>query len=330
MPVKFDWKQGPRCPQKLVEPGGAVIGNLAYLFNGYRSIDMVSNRCHVFDLAAKQWVDQFATPPDMPQTHMGVTTDGQRFIFTVGGQCGAQCSPCTDRCYAFDTLNRTWERLPNLPEPRYLGVVRFWDGRIHVVGGSRPDRCTPVSEHWSVGVKGGQATEPKWRAEIEIPRGGIHRGGATVNNQLYVLGGSEGDVRPIPGDEQFRCDWNTPAEFYHGEVYRLGPGGQQWTRLANLPLAIAHNDTSTIAIGDSFLIFGGTTDRTKCTDTVLRYKTSTDRWDVAGYLPYHMKSSFVAYFSGEIFLLNGQRSVSPEDHRAGKVLDTVWIAKYPT
>ena len=330
MPLRFDWRRGPRCPQPLVEPGGAVIGNLAYLFNGFQSIDKVSNCCHVFDLARKEWVDQFATPPDMPQTHMGMTTDGARHIFSIGGQWGAQCSPCTDRCYVYDTLSRTWERLPNLPEPRYLGVAQFWSGRVHIIGGSRPDRCTPVGEHWSLGIKNGRASEPGWREEIAIPRGGIHRGAVLVNNSLYVLGGTEGDVKPVPGDEHFRCDWNTPPELFHGEVYRLDARGQEWVRLADLPLAIAHSDASTIAIGDCILLFGGTTSRVKCTDTVLRYRIPSGRWEVIGYLPYHMKSSFVVSFGEEIFLLTGQRSVSPDDQRAGKVLDTVWVANYPT
>jgi len=329
LPVRFVWRLGPRCPQKLVEPGGVVIGNLAYLFNGFQSIDKVSNCCHVFDLAGKKWVDQFVTPADMPQSHMGMTTEGDRYIFSLGGQWGAECSPCTERCYVYDTLSRTWERLPNLPEPRYLGVTAFWNGRIHVVGGSQPDRCTPVPEHWSLAVRDGRSLEPAWRREIAIPRGGIHRGAVLVNNSLYVLGGTEGDVKPVPGDAQFRCDWDTPPELFHGEVYRLDAGGLDWIRLADMPLAIAHNDASTIAVGDCILVFGGTASRVKCTDTVLRYKISTNKWDVAGYLPYHMKSSFVAWFAGEIFLLTGQRSISPEDHRAGKVLDTVWIAKYP-
>lgn len=329
LPVDFKWRPGLRCPQKLVEAGGAVIGKRAYIFNGFESIDKVANHCHVFDLGTKKWVDQFATPADMPQTHMGMATDGERFIFSIGGQWGAQCSPCTNRCDVYDAVGRAWGRLPDLPEPRYLSIAQFWNGRIHVVGGSKPDRCTPVREHWSLAVKAGCAVEPAWREEVAIPRGGIHRGAVIVNNSLYVLGGTEGDVKPIPSDAQFRCDWNKPPELFHGEVYRLDAGGHEWVRLADMPLAIAHNDASTIAIEDSILIFGGTTSRVKCTDTVLRYQISADTWDVVGYLPYHMKSSFVACSAGEIFLLTGQRSISPEDHRAGKILDSVWMGKYP-
>lgn len=330
LPVDFEWKQGPRCPRKLVEAGGAVIGNLVYLFNGFESIDSVANHGHVFDLEKRKWIEAFATPPDMPQTHMGVTSDGERFIFSAGGQWGAQCSPCTNRCYVYDTVERTWGRLPGLPEARYLGVAQFWNGRIHVIGGSRPDRCTPVCEHWSLGISAGRAIESEWRKEPAIPRGGIHRGAALVNNQLHVFGGTEGDVKPIPGDARFRCDWNTPPELFHGEVYRLASLNDRWKRCADLPSPIAHNDHSTLCMGGSVLIFGGNANRMQCTDTVLRYQASTDEWDVMGYLPYHMKSSFVANFAGQIFLLTGQRSVSAQDLRPGKILDTVWMAKYPT
>ena len=330
MPVDFRWRQGPRCPEKLVEANGAVIGKRAYLLNGYKSIDAVSNCVHVFDLEAKQWVQHFATPPDMPQTHLGVATDGNRYLFTMGGQWGAQCSPCTNRCYVYDVRDQAWGRLPDLPEPRYLSVAHFWRGRIHVVGGSRPDRNTPVGEHWSLGIQEGRAVEAAWRQEVAIPRGGIHRGSVLVEDRLYVVGGNEGDVKPIPGDAQFRCDWNTPAELYHEEVYRLDPGAGEWTRLADMPLKIAHNDTSTISHEDTILVLGGNTARLECTDTILRYKISTNTWDVAGYVPYHLRSSFVTWFAGEIFMFTGQRSVSPENHAPGKALDTVWIANYPT
>jgi hypothetical protein len=325
----FRWKQGPRCPKRRVEGGGVVIGQRVYLFGGYESIDRVHNRCDVFALKARKWIGHFPTPDDAPQTHVGITTDGERYIYTVGGQFGPQCSPCTDRCYVYDTQEQSWANLPPLPKPRYVGVVQYWSGRVHAAGGSMPDRYTPAKDHWSIGVKEGRATESRWQEEPPIPRGGIHRGSALVRNRLYVVGGTEGDVKPYPNDPGFACDWNTPPESFHGELYRLEPGAQAWVKLPDMPVKLGHLDTTTVAVGDYLLTFGGNVARHKCTDIVMRYDTRIDRWETIGHLPYHMKSSFVVYQDNWLYLMTGQRSVSVKNQRPGEVLNTVWMARYP-
>lgn len=43
------------------------------------------------------------------------------------------------------------------------------------MGGGKENRHTPALEHWSLGVKDGEALEKEWRPEIPIPRGGPHR-----------------------------------------------------------------------------------------------------------------------------------------------------------
>lgn len=43
------------------------------------------------------------------------------------------------------------------------------------MGGSKENRYTPATEHWSIAVKDGKPLEKQWRQEIPIPRGGQHR-----------------------------------------------------------------------------------------------------------------------------------------------------------
>lgn len=43
------------------------------------------------------------------------------------------------------------------------------------MGGSKENRHTPATDHWSIAVKDGKVLEKEWRTEIPIPRGGPHR-----------------------------------------------------------------------------------------------------------------------------------------------------------
>ena len=272
-------------------------------------------------------MDGFAIPEGVPQTHFGVATDGKRYIYTVGGQIGPHCSPCTDSVYVYDTVEGTWDTLQSLPEKRYVGVAHLWHDRLHVIAGSKEDRNTPSSEHWSIHVKDGRFLEAAWREETPIPRGGMHRGSVILDDLLYIVGGVEGDIRPIAGHPQFHCDWQTPPEHFHGEVYRLHYGAQDWERLENLPVPIGHSDTTTVAAGAHILLCGGTSSRVTCTDIVYIFDTKRLEWSILGKLPHLMKSSFAVVRKGRLYLFTGQRSVSRSDARPRHTLNSVWSAK---
>ena len=326
----FQWRMGARCPEKMVEGNGAVIGNKLYLFGGYATIDRVLNLGNVYDLKKNKWADRFATPNEMAQTHVGVATDKKRTIYLAGGQVGPHCSPCTGKCFVFDTQTKSFTEFVPLPEARYLSVMQYWNGRLHVIGGSLPDRFTGATNHWSIGVKGGRATEESWQEEVPIPRGGIHRGSVIIDNTLYVIGGSEGDVKPIPGDPEYKCDWNSPMEDVHGESYKLEAGLSEWKRIADMPLKLAHTDTTVVGYGHQILVFGGTERRDRCTISVWRYDIAADRWEKIGQLPYHMKSSFALYFEGRFILATGQRARAVNNYRpTDEGSRSVWIADDP-
>jgi len=326
--LDFNWKPGRSCPRDRVEGNGTVINDKFYLFGGYQTINHVQSYCDVYDLAKNKWVDSIIMPANVAQTHMGVTSDGQRYIYITGGQVGAQCSPCTDACFVFDTQTKTFSQFISLPEPRYVAVCEYWNGRVHIVGGSLQDRYSPATDHWSVAVEDGKAIESSWRKEVSIPRGGIHRGSAIINDTLYVIGGCEGDVQPIAGDPEFTCDWNSPPETNYGEAYKLEAGSSGWERIADLPIKLAHTDTTVVALENEILVFGGTEEsRLKCTDSIWRYYTQSNKWEKAGHLPYHMKSTLAHYHDGKFYLVTGQRSLSAGNNRPSeKGSKTVWIS----
>ncbi len=325
----FQWKQGIPAPHPRVEAVGAVVGDQLYLFGGFgQSVAEVNNNCDVFDFAKRKWIDSFLYSSEIAQTHVGIAIENERYVYFVGGQKGAHCSPCTADCYSFDLQTRNWARLYPLPEPRYLGVAFYWNKRLHVIGGCLTDRFSPAANHWSIGVANGQMTEEGWKIEDPVPRGGIHRGHLIMGEDVYIVGGTEGDVKPIEGDPKFRCNWMTPPEFYHGEFYKYHLPKQSWERLPDMPVKMAHTDTTVVSDGRHILVLGGTVSRSECSQDIWRYHITNRSWEKIGELPYHMKSTFVVYRDNEIFLFTGQRSAGQTRLWPREVLKSVWIAGY--
>ena len=321
------WRVGPRSPQKCVEAGRVRLGDELYVLGGYITLGTVSQSINVFNLKKRKWTKTFTLPSTVPQTHNGWTTDGQRYLFSIAGQLGANCSPSVASCFAWDTRGHRWAKLPSLPEPRYMPLVHFYEGRIHVFSGTQCDRTSPAIEHWSLGIKDGQATESRWREEQPMNNARTHTASHIVGDKLYVFGGQKGDVPPVCGDPDFNCDWDSTFDEIFDTVYAYDFKSGCWEALAPMPYKISHTEYAVVQSGQYVVIAGGVLDRMAMFDAVLAYNLKHDEWTEIGHLPYPMKSKIVAYHDGCLFLLNGQRSVSQYDLRPGEVLNSVWVAE---
>ena len=326
-PPELMWKTGARCPITRTESGGRKIGHEYFLIGGYHTLDCVLDVVDVFDLNRRRWTERITMPPNMAQTHLGIASDDSRYIYFVGGQLGPRCSPAVASGFVLDAQNRTWDILPPLPESRYSLAAQLWQGRLHVLSGSKPDRTTPTCDHWSIAVKNGKASEDHWREEVPVPRGGPHRASVVIGDRLYVLGGEEGDVAPVAGDPRYTCDWNTPVEKSYGDSFVLECGAGQWKRLAPMPHPRSHTENSVVTIGQYAVVVGGVVDRYRYEDLIQIYDTGADRWRTAGRLPYGMKTNAV-HHEGWLFAITGQRSRSPEDPTPGEILRSVWRAEF--
>ena len=320
------WKSCPPCPVAFTEGHGARIGERLFLFGGYHSLDQVLSLISIFDLKARKWIGQLSIPGDVPQTHAGVATDEQRFVYFVAGQVGPQCSPPVADCYVYDTQTNTWSELPALPLPRYSPAVQLCRGRLHAIGGGDVDRWTAVCNHWSIGVENGRATEKSWREEVPSPRGGPHRASSCFNGTIFLLGGQEGDVRAHAHDRGYMCDFETPLETLYADSFALKAGATEWTRIPPMPVAQTHSE-GRLVIDHYAIVCGGNARRDQLSDLVQVFDMEANRWRVAGRLPWHMKT-FSAYYNGSLYLFAGQRSLSREDLHPYHVSNSVWRARF--
>lgn len=272
-------------------------------------------------------------PQNMPQTHFGMAWDGHRYIYAVSGQLGNQCHPAKADCFVFDSLHESWSSFPPLPEPRYAACAQILGGRLHVVGGSKPDRKTPAVDHWSIAVYDGQIKEKQWEPEPDIPRGGPHRASAVIDNKLYIFGGQEGDWVAIPGDPKFTGTGDLVNEIIYGDTYMFDSDKKQWDRKSDMPVPSSHTDFSVFVNDKIIIIVGGIkfrdskTKKFVLTDAIQLYNSQLDSWKIIGHLPYRMKHTAVAYYDGWLYISTGQRDKSLEDPSPGAIVDRTWRAK---
>ncbi len=312
----------------LYDAGAVQIGRLLYVFGGYLNLGKVNENFEIYDLEADRWIDTIPLVEGMPQSHFAAATDGKRFIYIASGQLGAECSPAVPDVFSFDVKCRTWQKLPDLPQARYAGTMQIWRGRLHFVGGAGADRWTPKGDHWSIAVGEGVATDTHWRPETAIPTPGMHRGSVLVDDNLYVVGGQQGDFMAIEGDPDFRCTGRT-QETYLSDCFRLDEPSGEWSRLADMPIASSHNDFSVIFRDGQILSVGGQiykdqeTFELRLTDAIQSYDVVNDRWSVSGHLPFRLKLPSVGVWDDRICVFGGQRGKKDTD-RPGPIVKDTW------
>jgi N-acetylneuraminic acid mutarotase len=326
-PRDFNWRVGPRADCCRVEPGTVQIGHKLYVFGGYVTLGSVSQRVDVLDLQKQQWTETSLLPSGVPQTHAGIATDGHRFIFTVSGQLGANCSPGVKHCFSFDTQNHTWTTLPDLPEVRYMSLVHMSGNRLHCLGGTQGDRHSPSVDHWSLEIRNGRAIQDSWMQELPLPEARNHTASCLVGSKLFVLGGQQTDVPPIADDPNYTCNFATPMDDVFDNVFSFDLHSGDHKPLASMPIALSHSEHAARQIGQRLILCGGVRDRMTLSDVILSYDLDHNRWQQIGTLPYPMKSQAAAWHDGLLFIVNGQRSNSKVDLAPGPVLDTVWITE---
>ncbi|KAL0331881.1 UNVERIFIED_CONTAM: Kelch repeat-containing protein [Sesamum calycinum] len=404
---ELEWEQMPSAPVPRLDGSAVQIKDLLYVFSGYGTLDYVHSHVDIYNFTDNTWSGRLEAPKDMANSHLGVATDG-RYVYVVAGQSGPQCrTPPTSNTFVLDTETEKWERFAPLPAPRYAPATQIWKGRLHVMGGSKENRHTPGTDHWSIAVKDGKAIEKEWRNETPIPRGdrtelestsyhfhsSHHKEGSkqhglcllvsqaasesmkshffciiissvrklkalilvwkllivkylnhqsnlncyysnracvAVGDELYVIGGQEGDFMPKPGSPNYKCSRRN--EVVYGDVYMLD-SEMKWTVLAPMPKPNSHIECSWFLWNNSIIIMGGTTEkhpvnkRMILVGEVFRFHLDTKQWSVIGRLPYRVKTTLAAFWDGWMYFTSGQRDRGPDNPQPKKVVGEMWRTK---
>ena len=194
--------------------------------------------------------------------------------------------------------------LPPLPAPLAQMAGAVVGRNVHVSGGiERPDAVTASARHYRLDL---EAIQEGWQEMTPLPAPGrILATAAAAGDAFYLIGGCS-----LAPDSA-----NKPSRTYLRDAWRFAAG--TWTRLADLPRALAAAATPAPVFADSLYVISGDdgaqtslaspADHKGFTNNILRYDTAKDVWRDAGRLgvPPPVTLSTAPWRNGFVFF-NGE------------------------
>lgn len=285
----IEWKRANvHSPIARVEAGQVRVGDRLFVMGGFTRHDyeQATRRIDILDLRTHQWT----RGPDLPgpTTHMAVASDGQRFIYTAGGQVNPGLSkPGSDEVWRYDILADRWDLIARLPDIRFLPQMSYIDGRLHVIGGNDATRVVSTNTHWVLDLADPRAG---WTAAAPLPEATDHHSQIVIDGAIYVLGGE--------------IDHGT-SYLVSRSLYRYDPATDAWTRLQDQPVAASHAEATTFTDGRRIFVIAGQGGAQQIIADVRSYNIATGQWEVHPSLPTGRKGGIGWIDGNRLYYLAG-------------------------
>jgi N-acetylneuraminic acid mutarotase len=143
----------------------------------------------------------------------------------------------------YDTRRNTWQRLPDLPQPRDHMAGAFFGDSLYIFGG-RFDTLDPSFQFNNVFVY--NLREGRWREKAPMPTRRSESWLGVIGEQAHLMGGSGNAADPVNGT------------FANHEVYDFSR--DRWSVLPAMPHP--RHGPATAVIGDAIYLPGGSTNQT--------------------------------------------------------------------
>ena len=286
--LAFSYSSIAPVPIGTNEAQSIVLGDKLYLFGGFditKTTYTPTSRAWRYDPDTNHWTGLPAMPVN-GITHAGIATDGSRYIYYAGGSASSDNATQqvfgTVDAWRYDTVDGTYTQLPDMPQARSAGGLGYVDGKLYYFGGNNLTRTQDGSETWMLDVAGGATS---WVDEAPLPDPRNHVGFATMNGQIYAVGG------------QYGSDSRTAQ----GALDRYDPASNTWTVLPDMPLPRGHVMDSTFVLDGDLVVAGGWT-TTNVSAAVLAYDPVARTWASWPNLPQARTSTTVKGISGGRFV----------------------------
>lgn len=238
-------------------------------------------------------------------------------IHVVGGADSWSGAGVTTTHVVFDPTTNDWGTRAPVPDNNMWGAVgAVVAGKLYLFGGwSSGDILTRVYD---------PATDT-WAPRADIPAPGFNYGhtAAVVNNQVYVVGGTNGNhlFRYDPATNSWATDLaaiptnqaTLAADVIAGEIYVVGVGAQlqiynpaanTWRQGAPLPIATLR--PSVAAVNNKLYLFGGSTDDLGGDIRAIQvYDPATDTWEQRLELSGARSWSAAAVYNNDVYVVGG-------------------------
>lgn len=305
------WVSAAAAPSPRFEPIAHSFGGKVYAFGGFKDSSWHVDRTYVsYDPSTNTWKSLGTLPVGMAETHVGVADDGTYMYFAGGfaGDLQQGVSPsqiASDKVWRYDPAANTWSLLTTLPFARGAGQLVCIGRTLHYIGGNPADRVTNIGDHLVLNLDNPSAG---WTTAAPMTNPKDHFSAAVMNGKIYLLGGEHGhDVL-----HQQQSDM---------QVY--DPATDQWTALANLPIAKSHMEGGTFVENGEIIFAGGQIDNFNSTNRVFAYDPSADAWTELAPLPAYRQGGIVMPFGNKIVVTLGAVSTNAPQ-------SATWIGTLPS
>jgi non-specific serine/threonine protein kinase len=177
------WRALPRMPFARAAAGAGVAGGKIVVAGGVTAgAQRLARNALSFDLRKRRWS---IVPGPTPREHLGVASLGGSVYAVAGRTAGLDTNLIHFESYR--PGDRSWRRLPPVPDPRGGTGAAGVAGHIVSIGGEEPDGT--IEEVLAYRVR-----DRRWVQldDLRTPRHGV--GVAALGGRVYVIGGG-----PEPG-----------------------------------------------------------------------------------------------------------------------------------
>jgi N-acetylneuraminic acid mutarotase len=199
--------------------GVAVVDGKIYAIGGIIG-NLTVNNNEQYDPVINQWTVK--APMPTARTGFAIAVYNHK-IYVIGGKVGGGFVGNNE---VYDPSTNTWETRASMPTPRSDFSACVVVDKIYLIGGQKYSSNDPFFAGTSVNEVYDPAND-SWSAKAPVPMAVYGYASATLNNKIYIVGGSMS-----PASQQ------NGALIVATQVYN--PQTDNWSSAANLPIATTY------------------------------------------------------------------------------------------
>ena len=218
------WQALPDLPSPRVAFAIANAGDLVYVAGGENQTGVLSS-LERFDARFGTWTELSQKPSAVADVR-AVVHGGE--IYIPGGRRSGDPADISNVFERYDPRTESWERLPDLPQPRSAYALAALEGKLYLLGGwDGSSYRREVFEY--------DPDQNTWQERAPMPTARAYADAAVVEGSIFVLGG-ENETGRLASNEVY-----TPAQEETGPWARRAPLPQPRSRFgAAVALSIIH------------------------------------------------------------------------------------------